>query len=150
MSGVIVLTPMLLLLNNDGRLVKRLNNQNRFFPVTLVTTLLLLVSSAFELWFKQMLAQRGWLALSTPPVSLLKNSVLLLFIVPVHIVLLRSLYEGRVRGWFVWSLTAPLALISLLVTDLSQVRTLSALALIGALLQTYGSYVEQQKGMEVL
>ncbi|KAK9117732.1 hypothetical protein Sjap_016679 [Stephania japonica] len=135
--SIFFLAPILLLLNQDSDFVAGFKERQRYFPVTVVISIYLVLTALYATWEEVWHGDAGW-GMEIGGSNwffAVKNLALLILTFPSHILFNR----------FVWSfvkqmdmkplLTMPLNLPAIIITDVIQVKILGLLGIIYSLAQ---------------
>ncbi|KAJ7567721.1 hypothetical protein O6H91_01G003700 [Diphasiastrum complanatum] len=152
--AIFFLAPILLLLNQDSNLIMGFGDRQRYFPVTAVISLYLMLSSAYKVWqeVRHGYQNAGWgLEMGGPGLFYaLKNALLLLVTIPNHILFNRFMWNYVRQKDFLLLLTTPLNLPSIVATDQSTIRALGLLGIAFALVQYIVSRRIRLAGMKYI
>jgi len=127
MTGLLVISPIWLLLNPDTYLFKWLNSQNRYFPLALVLSVgytFLSFIDLYNLWFEEV----SWFYFS-------KNLFLSCVSLPSLYYIVKYLGDFHVQDNFLWYNLSPINLLSILFCDLLSGQLLALFAVSGAILR---------------
>eukprot|EP00002_Diphylleia_rotans_P036120 TRINITY_DN792_c1_g2_i1.p1 TRINITY_DN792_c1_g2~~TRINITY_DN792_c1_g2_i1.p1 ORF type:complete len:1018 (+),score=155.61 TRINITY_DN792_c1_g2_i1:34-3087(+) len=143
-SSIVVVAPILLMLNRDAVLLRHLNARNRYFPVIAMTSVLL---TTFSL---HIIINRPDGSESAVGFYQIKN-ILTLFLTLPAIFFIHPLVTLRGRqSEAVWFMVLPLSILSLVLTDLSHIRILSLLGLLGGAYRLYHAHKQIERGNKLI
>ncbi|XP_010250489.1 PREDICTED: uncharacterized protein LOC104592724 [Nelumbo nucifera] len=135
--AVFFLAPILLLLNQDSDIVAGFSDRQRYFPVTFVISVYLVLTSLYRIWEEVWNGNAGWgLEIGGPDwFFAVKNAALLILTFPSHILFNRFVWSYRKQVDSMQLLTLPLNIPSVVITDVIKVKILGLLGIIYSLAQ---------------
>lgn len=135
--AIFFLAPILLLLNQDSDLVAGFGDKQRYFPVTIVISAYLVLTSLYSIWEDVWHGNAGWgLEIGGPDwFFAVKNLALLILTFPSHILFNRFVWSYTKQTDSTPLLTLPLNLPSIIITDVIKVKILGLLGIIYSLAQ---------------
>lgn len=149
-GAVFLISPILLMLNQDALFLRSLTMAKRYLPVSLSIAAYLVLNIVTQL-YQQMTAQDAEVGASSPVVSsnLLKDCICLLATLPTHVAFTYSLvnmtWRDRVSAFLV-----PLNLPVLFLADLQTIKILAAFGIGEFCLQLLAKRQLRKIGMHVL
>eukprot|EP01089_Gocevia_fonbrunei_P021675 TRINITY_DN8508_c0_g1_i1.p1 TRINITY_DN8508_c0_g1~~TRINITY_DN8508_c0_g1_i1.p1 ORF type:complete len:519 (-),score=27.18 TRINITY_DN8508_c0_g1_i1:41-1597(-) len=150
---VVFLSPILLLLNNDKKIVSNLNDDNRYYPLVLVVSWFLMATCLFEelVWGWVWLSSAGEGAITfgyAPSIwSVMWNLLCFVVTVPEQILLQRWLKDPTGRKGGLPMFLVPIQLLPILFSRNWGLTTLGMLATIGSFVQFFISRKTQRTGL---
>ncbi|KAJ0573228.1 hypothetical protein HanRHA438_Chr06g0263971 [Helianthus annuus] len=150
--AIFLLAPILLLLNQDSDFVAGFGDKQRYFPVTIVISGYLILTSVYSIWEEIWQGNVGWGMQVGGPNWLfaVKNLALLILTFPSHILFNQFVWSYKKRNDSVPLLTIPLNLPPLLITDVVKVRILGLLGIIYSLIQYLISRQQYMSGLKYI
>ncbi|OVA09701.1 hypothetical protein BVC80_9101g239 [Macleaya cordata] len=135
--AIFLLAPILLLLNQDSDLVAGFKDRQRYFPVTVVISVYLVVTAVYRIWEEIWHGNAGWgLEIGGPDwFFAVKNTALLILTFPSHILFNRFVWSHTKQEDSRPLLTMPLNLPPVIITDVIKVKILGLLGIIYSLAQ---------------
>eukprot|EP00249_Psilotum_nudum_P022608 c28580_g1_i2 orf=3-3230(-) len=128
-KAIFFLAPILLLLNQDSNLFTGFGDRQRYFPLTVVISIYLVVAGAYRLWAEVWHGyQNAAWGLETGGPGLffaVKNGLLLLLTVPNHVLFNCFMWNYGKQSDFVLLLITPLNLPAIIITDIMAIRALA-------------------------
>ncbi|KAI3889084.1 hypothetical protein MKW92_046351, partial [Papaver armeniacum] len=135
--AIFLLAPILLLLNQDSDLVAGFKDRQRYFPVTVVISVYLVVTAVYRIWEEVWHGNAWWgLEIGGPDwFFAVKNTALLILTFPSHILFNQFVWSHTKQADSRPLLTMPLNLPPVIITDVIKVKILGLLGLIYSLAQ---------------
>ncbi|KAI3942997.1 hypothetical protein MKW98_005509 [Papaver atlanticum] len=135
--AIFLLAPILLLLNQDSDLVAGFKDRQRYFPVTVVISVYLVVTAVYRIWEEVWHGNAWWgLEIGGPDwFFAVKNTALLILTFPSHILFNQFVWSHTKQVYSRPLLTMPLNLPPVIITDVIKVKILGLLGLIYSLAQ---------------
>ncbi|KAF5196502.1 no exine formation [Thalictrum thalictroides] len=135
--AIFLLAPILLLLNQDSDFFAGLKDRQRYFPVTMVISVYLVLTATYRIWEEVWHGNAGWgLEIGGPDwFFAVKNSALLILTFPSHILFNRFVWSHTKETDLKPLLTLPLNLAPIIITDVIKVKVLGLLGVIYSLAQ---------------
>ncbi|XVE92708.1 hypothetical protein REPUB_Repub01dG0122900 [Reevesia pubescens] len=134
-QAIFFLAPILLLLNQDSDFVAGFGDKQRYFPVTVVISVYLILTTLYSIWEDVWHGNAGWgIEIGGPGwFFAVKNLALLILTFPSHILFNRFVWGCTKQTDSTPLLTLPLNLPSIIITDLIKIRVLGLLGIIYSL-----------------
>ncbi|XP_049380013.1 uncharacterized protein LOC125844726 [Solanum stenotomum] len=150
--AIFFLAPILLLLNQDSDFVAGFGEKQRYFPVVVVISSYLVLTTVYSIWENIWHGNAGWgLDVGGPDwLFAVKNLALLILTFPSHILFNRFVWSYRKQADSMPLMTIPLNLPSVLMTDIIKVKILGLLGVIYSLAQYLISRQEYISGMKYI
>ncbi len=153
--SVFVFSPVLLLLNNERHLFAQLNDENRYFPLVLCSSIALVASALYTLFGHSALVQLGLVQLGTmrvPPTAFFMalQSTLLLIAMPSVFRFNTFLITRQKQNQVAWLTIAPLTVLPLLFAEYDSTRLLAAIGGFGSLYQFVVQRQTKRTGQDIL
>lgn len=150
--AIFFLAPILLLLNQDSDILASFGDRQRYFPVTLVISVFLLLNAIYRIWEEAWHGNTGWgLEIGGPGwFFAVKNVALLVLTLPNHILFNRFMWDYVKQTDSMLLLTMPLNLPSIIITDILTIRILGFLGVIYSLGQYFISRRIRMAGMKYI
>lgn len=136
---ILFLAPILLLLNQDDGMFSKLTEERRYAPLFLASCIFLTGYSVWKMDFA--------VASSS---SILKNLICLICTLPSQSKLSNFLWAMSKLNHFELIVVAPLNLIAIVIADISALRLLGMLGVVGAAMAIWTSHNIRQQGLRVL
>ncbi|KAL4191966.1 hypothetical protein AMTRI_Chr06g191580 [Amborella trichopoda] len=135
--AIFLITPILLLLNQDSDFLIGFGDRQRYFPVVLAISGYLVLLALYRIWEEVWHGNAGWgLDIGGPGwFFAVKNAALLILTLPNHILFNRFMWDYAKQADSVLLLTLPLNLPSIIITDIITVKVLGLLGVIYSLVQ---------------
>lgn len=151
--AIFFLAPILLLLNQDSSFFTGFGDRQRYFPLTTVISIYLVIAAGYRIWAEIWNGQQNaaWGLESGGPSLLfvLKNALLLFATIPNHFFFNRFMWDNVKQSDFWLLLVTPLN-IPAMITDISTIRALALLGIIYALTQYLVSRHVRVAGMKFI
>ncbi|KAL5538331.1 hypothetical protein UlMin_045458 [Ulmus minor] len=150
--AIFFLAPILLLLNQDSDFVAGFGDKQRYFPVTIVISAYLVLTSVYSIWEDVWHGNGGWgLDIGGPDwFFAVKNLALLILTFPSHILFNRFVWSYTKQTDSTPLITMPLNLPSVIITDVLKVRILGLLGIIYSLAQYLISRQQYLSGLKYI
>ncbi|KAM3281227.1 hypothetical protein P3S67_028248 [Capsicum chacoense] len=150
--AIFFLAPILLLLNQDSDFVAGFGDKQRYFPVVVVISAYLVLTTLLGIWENIWHGNTGWgLDVGGPDwFFAVKNLALLILTFPSHILFNRFVWSYTKQADSMPLLTIPLNLPSVLMTDIIKVKILGLLGVIYSLAQYLISRQQYISGMKYI
>lgn len=150
--AIFFLAPILLLLNQDSDFVAGFGDKQRYFPVTVVISAYLVLTSLYTIWEEIWHGNAGWgLEIGGPDwFFAVKNLALLILTFPSHILFNRFVWSYSKQTDSTPLLTMPLNLPPLIITDVLKIRILAGLGLLYSLAQYLISRQQYLSGLKYI
>ncbi|XP_022725442.1 uncharacterized protein LOC111281907 [Durio zibethinus] len=134
-QAIFFLAPILLLLNQDSDFVAGFGDKQRYFPVIVVISVYLVLTTLYSILEEVWHGNAGWdIEIGGPGwFFAVKNLTLLILTFPSHILFNRFVWSYSKQTDSIPLLTLPLNLASILITDLTKIRVLGFLGIIYSL-----------------
>ncbi|XP_010249316.2 PREDICTED: uncharacterized protein LOC104591892 [Nelumbo nucifera] len=135
--AIFFLAPILLLLNQDSDFIAGFGDRQRYFPVTVVISVYLVLTAAYRIWEEVRLGNAGWgLEIGGPDwFFAVKNAALLVLTFPSHILFNQFVWSYTKQTHSTQLLAMPLNIPSVIITDVIKVKILGLLGIIYSLAQ---------------
>ncbi|KAK4371320.1 hypothetical protein RND71_010795 [Anisodus tanguticus] len=150
--AIFFLAPILLLLNQDSDFVAGFGEKQRYFPVVVVISAYLVLTTLYSIWENIWHGNAGWgLDVGGPDwFFAVKNLALLILTFPSHILFNRFVWSYTKQADSMPLLTIPLNLPSVLMTDIIKVKILGLLGVVYSLAQYLISRQQYISGMKYI
>ncbi|XP_009768338.1 uncharacterized protein LOC107769077 [Nicotiana tabacum] len=150
--AIFFLAPILLLLNQDSDFVAGFGDKQRYFPVVVVISAYLVLTTLYSIWENVWHGNAGWgLDVGGPDwFFAVKNLALLILTFPSHILFNRFVWSYTKQAESMPLLTIPLNLPSVLMTDIIKVKILGLLGVIYSLAQYLISRQQYISGLKYI
>ncbi|CAN4106986.1 unnamed protein product [Withania somnifera] len=150
--AIFFLAPILLLLNQDSDFVAGFGDKQRYFPVVVVISAYLVLTTLYSIWENIWHGNTRWgLDVGGPDwFFTVKNLALLILTFPSHILFNRFVWSYTKHADSMPLLTIPLNLPSVLMTDIIKVKILGLLGVIYSLAQYLISRQQYISGMKYI
>ncbi|KAL8201385.1 hypothetical protein R6Q57_012724 [Mikania cordata] len=150
--AIFFLAPILLLLNQDSDFVAGFGDKQRYFPVTIVISGYLVLTSVYSIWEDIWQGNVGWgMQIGGPDwLFAVKNIALLILTFPSHIMFNQFVWSYRKRNDSMPLLTIPLNLASSIIADVVKIRILGLLGIIYSLTQYLISRQQYMSGLKYI
>ncbi|XP_076891218.1 uncharacterized protein LOC143542525 isoform X2 [Bidens hawaiensis] len=150
--AIFLLAPILLLLNQDSDFVAGFGDKQRYFPVTIVISGYLVLTSVYSIWEEVWQGNVGWgMQIGGPNwFFAVKNLALLILTFPSHILFNQFVWSYKKRNDSAPLLTIPLNLPPSLISDVVKVRILGLLGIIYSLAQYLISRQQYMSGLKYI
>ncbi|KAK3021110.1 hypothetical protein RJ639_045494, partial [Escallonia herrerae] len=150
--AIFFLAPILLLLNQDSDFVAGFGDKQRYFPVTVVISVYLVLTALTGIWEDVWHGNAGWgLEIGGPDwFYAVKNVALLILTFPSHILFNRFVWSYTKQTGSTPLLTIPLNLPPIIMTDVIKVRVLGLLGVIYSLAQYLISRQQHISGLKYI
>lgn len=150
--AIFFLAPILLLLNQDSDFVSGLKERQRYFPVTMVISVYLVLTATYRIWEEVWHGNVGWgMEIGGPDwFFAVKNLALLILTFPSHILFNRFVWSRTKQTISESLLTLPLNLPSVIITDVIKVKILGLLGIIYSLAQYLISRQQHISGLRYI
>ncbi|KVH95749.1 hypothetical protein Ccrd_002189, partial [Cynara cardunculus var. scolymus] len=147
--AIFFLAPILLLLNQDSDFVAGFGDKQRYFPVTVVISGYLVLTSVYSIWEEIWQGNVGWgMQIGGPDwFFAVKNLALLILTFPSHIMFNQFVWSYTKRNDSMPLLTIPLNMPSCIITDVVKIRILGLLGIIYSLTQYLISRQQYMSGL---
>ncbi|XP_076956817.1 uncharacterized protein LOC143632121 isoform X2 [Bidens hawaiensis] len=150
--AIFLLAPILLLLNQDSDFVAGFGDKQRYFPVTVVISGYLILTSLFSIWEEIWQGNVGW-GMQIGGADwffAVKNMVMLVFTLPSHIMFNQFVWSYKKRNDSMPLLLIPLNLASSIVADVVKIRILGLLGIVYSLTQYLISRQQYMSGLKYI
>lgn len=153
-KSIFAIAPILLLLNQDANLLTSFTDRQRYFPLTVVVSLFLLVCSLWRIyddgWFNYQ--NEGWqFNHETGGVFyLLKNVALVVLSLPSHVVFNKFMWDYVRQSDYLLLVITPLNLPGLLLPDVLIIRSVAGVGFLYAVAQYFISRHVRIAGMRYI
>ncbi|KAK3421332.1 hypothetical protein EUGRSUZ_G01983 [Eucalyptus grandis] len=151
--AIFFLAPILLLLNQDSDFIAGFGDKQRYFPVTVVISGYLVLTTLFSIWEDVWQGNAGWgqLQIGGPDwFFAVKNVALLVLTFPSHILFNRFIWSYRKQNDAMPLLAVPLNLPSILITDVLKIKILGLLGIVYSLAQYLISRQQYISGLKYI
>ncbi|XP_073281964.1 uncharacterized protein [Primulina huaijiensis] len=150
--AIFFLAPILLLLNQDSDFFAGFGDKQRYFPVTVVLSAYLVLTSLHSIWEDVWHGSAGWSVKIGGPnwVFAVKNMSLLILTLPSHILFNRFVWSYTKQADAKPLLTMPLNLPSVMITDVMKIKILGLLGVIYSLSQYLISKRQYVSGLKYI
>ncbi|KAL7608998.1 uncharacterized protein LOC111912343 [Lactuca sativa] len=150
--AIFFLAPILLLLNQDSDFVAGFGDKQRYFPVTVVISGYLMLTSVYSIWEEIWQGDVGWgMQIGGPDwIFAVKNLALLILTIPSHVLFNRFVWSYTKRNDSMPLLTIPLNLPPSIITDVVKIRILGLLGIIYSLAQYLISRQQYVSGLKYI
>jgi hypothetical protein len=150
--AIFFLAPILLLLNQDSDFVAGFGDKQRYFPVTVVISVYLILTALYSIWEDVWHGNAGWgLQIGGPDwIFAVRNLALLILTLPSHILFNRFVWSYLKQSDWTPLLILPLNLPSIIITDVLKIRILGLLGIIYSLAQTLISRQQYISGLKYI
>ncbi|CAN4090242.1 unnamed protein product [Withania somnifera] len=150
--AIFFLAPILLLLNQDSDFVAGFGDKQRYFPVVVVISAYLILTTLYSIWENIWHGNTGWgLDVGGPDwFFAVKNLALLILTFPGHILFNRFVWSYTKQADSMPLLTIPLNLPPVLMADIIKVKILGLLGVIYSLAQYLISRQQYISGMKYI
>nr|XP_043606021.1 uncharacterized protein LOC122578180 [Erigeron canadensis] len=150
--AIFFLAPILLLLNQDSDFVAGFGDKQRYFPVTIVISGYLVLTSLYSIWEEIWQGNVGWgIQIGGPEwFFAVKNLALLILSFPSHIMFNQFVWSYKKRNDSMPLLTIPLNLLPSIITDVVKIRILGLLGIIYSLTQYLISRQQYMSGLKYI
>ncbi|XP_075504660.1 uncharacterized protein LOC142542106 isoform X1 [Primulina tabacum] len=130
--AIFFLAPILLLLNQDSDFFAGFGDKQRYFPVTVVISAYLVLTSLYSIWEDVWHGNAEWgVNIGGPDwIFAVKNMALLILTFPSHILFNRFVWSYTKQADAKPLLTIPLNLPSVIITDVMKIKILGLLGVI--------------------
>ncbi|KAK9076237.1 hypothetical protein SSX86_004570 [Deinandra increscens subsp. villosa] len=150
--AIFLLAPILLLLNQDSDFVQGFGDKQRYFPVTIVISGYLVLTSVYSIWEEIWQGNVGWgMQIGGPNwFFAVKNLALLILTFPSHILFNQFVWSYSKKNDWTPLLTTPLNLPPSIITDVVKVRILGLLGVIYSVTQYLISRQQYVSGLKYI
>lgn len=150
--AIFFLAPILLLLNQDSDFFAGFGEKQRYFPVTIVISVYLVLTSLYSIWEDIWHGNAGWgMDIGGPDwFFAVKNVALLILTFPSHILFNRFVWSYAMKSDSTPLLTIPLDLPPVIITDVIKIRILGLLGMVYSLAQYLISRQQYISGLKYI
>ncbi|XP_071692494.1 uncharacterized protein [Rutidosis leptorrhynchoides] len=150
--AIFFLAPILLLLNQDTDFVAGFGDKQRYFPVTIVISGYLVLTSLYSIWEEIWQGNVGWgMQIGGPDwFFAVKNLALLILSFPSHILFNQFVWSYKKMNDSSPLLTIPLCLPPSIIADVVKIRILGLLGIIYSLAQYLISRQQYMSGLKYI
>lgn len=150
--AIFFLAPILLLLNQDSDFFAGFGEKQRYFPVTIVISVYLVLTSLYSIWEDIWHGNAGWgMDIGGPDwFFAVKNVALLILTFPSHILFNRFVWSYAMKSDSTPLLTIPLDLPPVIITDVVKIRILGLLGMVYSLAQYLISRQQYISGLKYI
>ncbi|GAB2234255.1 hypothetical protein Drorol1_Dr00003500 [Drosera rotundifolia] len=150
--AIFLLAPILLLLNQDSEFIAGFSDKQRYFPVTVVISVYLILMALHSIWEEVWHGNPGW-GLEIGGADwffAVKNVALLILTFPSHVLFNQFVWGYTKQKGYAPLLTLPLNLPSIIITDIMKVKILGLLGVIYPLAQYLISRQQHISGLKYI
>ncbi|PWA88942.1 hypothetical protein CTI12_AA115550 [Artemisia annua] len=150
--AIFFLAPILLLLNQDSDFVAGFGDKQRYFPVTVVISGYLVLTSLYSIWEEIWQGNVGWgMQIGGPDwFFAVKNLALLILSFPSHILFNQFVWSYKKRNDSMPLLTIPLNLPPSIIADVIKIRILGLLGIMYSVAQYLISRQQYMSGLKYI
>lgn len=151
--SIFFLSPLLLLLNQDGYFFKNLKENNRYFPMIATISILLSFSTSYHIFIVPLFSKFGIILSSSLSLSLfqfIKNVLLFFVTLPSHYFFNLFLWTFQKQNQLLWIFITPINILPTIFANVNEINILGILGILFGIIQYWIEKKKEKYGKQII